>query len=70
MASIDELKQQISLHDLVEKLGISRPGGRGNYRSPHHNDKSASLSIYRSGTRWKDHSTEEGGTCIDFVMYV
>ncbi|HFD81018.1 MAG TPA: hypothetical protein ENK05_11620 [Gammaproteobacteria bacterium] len=70
MASIEELKQQIDLHDLAEKLGLTRPGGRGNYRSPHHDDKSPSLSIYRNGTRWKDHSTDEGGTCVDLVMYV
>ena len=70
MASIEDLKQQIDLHDLADKLGLTRPGGRGNYRSPHHDDKSPSLSIYRNGTRWKDHSTEEGGTCVDLVMYV
>ena len=70
MASIEELKQQIDLHELAEKLGLERPGGRGNYRSPHHEDKSPSLSIYRNGTRWKDHSTGEGGSCVDLVMYV
>lgn len=70
MASIEELKQRIDLHDLAERLGLERPGGRGNYRSPHHKDKSPSLSIFDSGAKWKDHSTDEGGTCLDLVMYV
>lgn len=70
MATLDELKRDIDLHDLAAKLGLERPQQTGNYRSPQHDDKSPSLSIYENGTRWKDHSTGEGGTCIDLVMYV
>ena len=32
----DALKAHIDLHDLAAKLGLERPHGRGNYRSPHH----------------------------------
>lgn len=71
---IDAIKRQVDLHDLAAKLGLQRPGGSGNYKSPHHNDKVPSLSIYESkadGQRWKDWSNDgEGGTCIDMVMYV
>jgi hypothetical protein len=70
MASIRELKERIDLHDLAEKLGLKRPGGRGNYCSPHHDDKSPSLSIFKDGKAWKDHSTDEGGDCVSFIRYV
>lgn len=70
MASIDELKNRIDLHDLAEKLDLERPQANGNYKSPQHDDKSPSLSIFQNGKRWKDHSTDAGGTCIDLVMYV
>jgi Toprim domain len=73
MATTDELKARIDLHELADRLGLERPGGRGNYRSPAHDDKSPSLSIYqRPGGEWawKDHSTDEGGSCIDLVMSV
>ncbi|WP_153075757.1 toprim domain-containing protein [Paraburkholderia bonniea] len=75
MASIDELKQRIDLHDLAERLGLKR--GRGGdkalYHSPQHEDKSPSLSIFQNhpkhGTGWRDHSADAGGSCIDLVMY-
>lgn len=73
MASIEELKRQIDLHDLAERLGLERPQAGGNYRSPTHNDSNPSLSIYQAkdgSQRWKDWSTDRGGTCIDLVCYV
>lgn len=70
MASIEDLKRQIDLHDLAEKLGLERPQQTGNYRSPHHKDKNPSLSIFDGGRRWKDWSEDAGGTCIDLVCYV
>ncbi len=72
MATIEELKTCIDLHDLALRLGLERPHGSGNYRSPLHKDKSPSLSIFKDGTRWKDHSGDStaGGSCIDLVMYV
>ncbi|HEF4757276.1 TPA: hypothetical protein SAP12_005519, partial [Burkholderia multivorans] len=76
MASIDELKQRIDLHDLAERLGLKR--GRGGdkalYHSPQHEDRSPSLSIYvnhpKHGTGWRDHSAGVSGSCIDLVIYV
>ncbi len=70
MAGIDELKGLIDLHDLANRLGLKRPNGRGNYRSPKHTDKNPSLSIFANGKAWKDHSTDESGSCIDLVKYV
>ncbi len=71
MASAAELRASIDLHELAERLGLERPGGRrGNYRSPAHHDKNPSLSVYDQGRRWKDHSNDAGGSCIDLVMHV
>ena len=70
MASIQELNQRIDLHDLAGKLGLKRPQQTGNYKSPHHADKSPSLSIYASGKRWKDHSEDTGGDALDLVCFI
>lgn len=77
MASLEELKRKVDLHDLADRLGVKRSGsvksGKALYHSPHRADKNASVSVWTDsdGTqRWKDHSADEGGTCIDFVMYV
>ncbi|WP_269503769.1 toprim domain-containing protein [Burkholderia sp. IMCC1007] len=75
MASIEELKQRIDLHDLADRLGIKR--GRGGdkalYHSPQHEDKNPSLSILMNhpkyGNHWKDHSSDAGGSCIDLVLH-
>lgn len=73
MASIDDLKSRIDLHDLADKLGIKRGVGKtANYFSPSHKDSTPSLSIFtKEGKQgWKDHSADRGGTCVDLVMYV
>lgn len=71
MATIQELKDRIDLHDLADKLGLRRgKGDKGNYHSPHHDDKSPSLSIFKDGKSWKDFSgVDVGGSCIDLAMY-
>ncbi|HCQ47510.1 MAG TPA: hypothetical protein DIW53_12320 [Achromobacter sp.] len=69
-AWFDRLKSDIDLHDLADRLGLKRQGAKGNYHSPHHGDKSASVSVFKEGRMWKDWSGQtEGGTCIDLVMY-
>lgn len=68
-AWFDELKRGIDLHDVAERLDLRRSGAKGNYHSPHHTDKSPSLSIYDNGRSWKDWSTETGGSCIDLVIH-
>jgi Peduoviridae DNA primase len=71
MASIEQLKQDIDLHDLAERLGLERgKGSNANYKSPHHADKNPSLAIDASKGFWKDFSSDDGGSCIDLVMYV
>jgi len=65
----DRIKDAVPLSDLCERLGLKRNGANGNFHSPHHRDKSASLSIVPGDKGWKDWSTEKGGSCIDLVMY-
>ncbi|MDR1934270.1 MAG: toprim domain-containing protein [Candidatus Accumulibacter sp.] len=65
----ERVKEAVDLHDLAERLGLERKGGRGNYKSPQHADKNPSLSITPNGKGWKDWSSEEGGSCIDLVLY-
>lgn len=73
MSDIERVKGAIgSIHELAERLGLTRPDPSGNYRSPHHPDKSPSLQV--GGTKypdgWYDHSAGEGGDAIDLVRYV
>ncbi len=71
---LQAIKQRVDLYDLAERLGLERPHADGNYRSPHHDDKNPSLSIYNDNgsgeVKWKDHSTGYGGDCFDMVRYV
>ncbi len=76
MATIEELKQMVDLHELAGRLGLESPQSGGNDRSPHHAEKTPSLSIYGrhrrdpGGHAFKDFSTDAGGDCVDLVAYV
>lgn len=75
MASIEELKSRVDLHDLAERMGMTRgKGGNANYHSPFHPDKSPSIGIDKAGRHFRDYSAEgvpfAKGSCVDFVMYV
>lgn len=75
MASIKELINRIDLHDLADRLGLKRgKGEKGNYHSPHHDDKHPSIGIDKDGKKFRDYSADgvphAKGTCIDFIMYV
>lgn len=70
---LNEVKARVDLHDLANKLGLERPDPNGNYRSPHHDDRSPSLSIFTGSDgvqRWKDFSSDSHGDCFDLVAYV
>jgi len=75
MASIQELKERIDLHDLAARLGLVRgKGERANYHSPHHRDRCPSLAIDQAGKSFRDFSAEgvlsSNGSCVDLLMYV
>lgn len=68
---LDQLKS-IDIHQIAEKLGLKRDGSKGNYSSPNRTDKHYSLSLHHQGKYgqgWKDHTTGEGGTTIDLIIY-
>jgi hypothetical protein len=68
-AWIKRLKET-DLLELADRLNLKRAKGKNsNFKSPHHDDKSASLSIDRN-KGWKDWSTDQSGGAIDLVMYV
>lgn len=70
----DELNARIDCEDLAYKLGLERPGDRGNFRSPSGADKSPSLSVYAdkaSGrSRFKDFKDDVSGGPVDLYMHV
>ncbi|RDI25204.1 Toprim domain-containing protein [Pseudacidovorax intermedius] len=71
-----EINAKVDCEDLAERLGLERPTGKGNFRSPHHPDKEPSVSVFRArsgvnagASRFKDHSTGETGGPIDMLMW-
>jgi hypothetical protein len=75
MASIQQLKKRINLHDLAARLGMVRgKGDKANYHSPHHRDKSPSIAIDTDGKSFRDYSADgvpyATGSIIDLLMYV
>ena len=74
MANAHELKQRIDCADLAERLGMEKPAGQPNFKSPNRKDDKPSVSMFRHKqlgiSYFKDHATGEHGSCIDLVMYV
>lgn len=68
----DEINARVDCVDLAYKLNLERPGDRGNFKSPHHADKSPSLSCYQKDGRsyFKDFSGDVGGGPVDLYMHV
>lgn len=62
-----------SLFELLQKMGYT-PDQYGNFSSPFHKDNKNSLSVFvntKSSNKywtWKDHSTGERGTIIEFMQ--
>lgn len=58
---------------MADALGLERPGTKGNYKSPLHDDKTPSLSVTPDGQSFKDWSCEgdehASGSIIDLVMH-
>lgn len=66
------LNATIDCEDLALRLGLERPGGKGNFRSPHHPDKAPSVGVYQDkggASKFKDYSTGVGGGPIDMLMW-
>ena len=64
---INQLKSDIDIHQVAERLGLQRDGSKGNYRAPGRADKHHSLSLHKQGQYgqgWKDHATGSGGAVL------
>lgn len=77
----NNVKQQIidthDIHHVAQQLGMKPGKGQTGadvvYHSPHHTDKTPSLSVFTSNNRsgWKDHSNPEyKGDVFSLVQYV
>jgi hypothetical protein len=69
----DEINARVDCEDLAYRLGLERPGDRGNFKSPHHADKSPSLSVRRAPdgrSRFKDWSCDVEGGPVDLYMHI
>jgi hypothetical protein len=68
----DELNQRIDCEDLALRLGLERPGDRGNFKNPQTAaTHSPTLSIFRGddgNTRFYDYRTGDKGRAIDLYM--
>lgn len=63
----DEIKQRVKMPDIFERYGFET--NRGGFIScPFHSERTASLSAYHNGERWKCFGCGAGGDVISFVM--
>jgi hypothetical protein len=68
-----KLNSEVDCEDLAERLGLRRPSGKGNFHSPHKDDKSPSVTVFAKDNRWKDFSDSGGsinsGGPVDMLMW-
>ena len=64
---IRQLKE-VDILDVADRLGIKRQGSTGIWFSPARAEKTPSLSLY-GGTKWMDHTSGDGGSTIDLIIY-
>lgn len=63
----DEIKQCIKMSDVFARYGFE-PNRGGFISCPFHSERTASLSAYHDGERWKCFGCGAGGDVISFVM--
>ncbi len=69
----DVLNTRIDCEDLAYRLGLERPGDRGNFKNPAHGNHSPTLSVYRADdnrSRWKCFRDNVGGGPVDLYMHI
>jgi DNA primase len=65
MSVIEDIKQQISILDMCQMLGIAVNRSTGKARSFINNDSNPSLQVYSRNNRFKDYSANVAGDVID-----
>lgn len=63
----DEIKQRVRMPDVFARYGFE-PNRGGFISCPFHSERTASLSAYHDGERWKCFGCGVGGDVISFVM--
>lgn len=67
MPIADEIKARLTMPDIFARYGFE-PNRNGFLRCPFHDEKTASLSAYDGGRRWKCFGCGKQGDVISFVM--
>lgn len=67
MPIADDIKARLTMADVFARYGFE-PNRNGFLRCPFHDEKTASLSIYGEGKRWRCFGCGRGGDVISFVM--
>src|ERR1700742_4423789 len=71
MDAVDEVKQRLSIEDVVsEYVPLKRAGRNWKGLSPFSNEKTPSFVVSPEKQIWKDFSSGKGGSMFDFVMEV
>lgn len=60
-----DIRLRVTIFMLLQSLGMNNPGKDCKIKSPLRDERSPSFSIFKQGTKWKDHTTGEGGDVID-----
>ena len=67
MSMADEIKSRVKMPEVFDRYGLE-PNRAGFIRCPFHQEKTASLSAFHNGERWKCFGCGAGGDVISFVM--
>lgn len=67
MSMADEIKSRVKMPEVFARYGFE-PNRSGFIRCPFHSEKTASLSAFQNGERWKCFGCGAGGDVISFVM--
>lgn len=64
--TVEEIKQQYSMSDILMRYGIKTKGFRKNISCPFHKDLQPSMQIFKDG--FKCHSCSENGDIFKFIQ--
>src|SRR5580704_10963256 len=71
MDAVDEVKQRLSIEDVIsEYVPLKRAGRNWKGLSPFSSEKTPSFIVSPDKQIWKDFSSGKGGSMFDFVMEV
>ena len=63
-----QARETLTVFQAWEMLGLQGEA-KANCRSPFRDEKSPSFTIYKNGTKWKDHGEQIGGDVVEFIKH-